>query len=533
MSDLNCINVVNDIRLDNPNYVTEASWRAQTEDKCLTGTRCEVLLDVIEWCKDSSNSRVFWLNGMAGIGKSAIARTLCHQLHQAQLLGGGFFCSRRGSLERRDIKNIIPTLACQLAELDPEYKRNLVECLRQDPDISTDAVDRQIEQLLVRSCSDTIRSLSTPLIFVIDALDEGAEADETAWLLEVILERAEDIPFRFFLTGRPKSHILDRFHQPSSSRRTILQLHNVQESMIKADIELYITDRLYIIKDSHQKLPKKWPRADQVQKLAYQADNRFCYAFALCNYIASNPLPRLRIAIQITIDDQGQVIERHDDMYTLILNEAESLGDSRQDTISDIQKCLVAHIYAQERLSLLYLSELMSMEYEQAGIVMDILHPLIFIPESNDIPVTTLYASLCDYLNNETRSQHHAITKDAANWILLSRCLQVLSQDLCFNVSGATTSYLTNVQQQLKLPYMLVYSAANWAWHMAEITPSEELSATVIAWVKSTLIPKFLFWLEVMSVGRKIDMASKIMWKLLGLIEVCSPKVAASNDDCF
>jgi hypothetical protein len=226
----------------------------------LTGTRCTVLSELIEWCKDPNKSRVFWLSGMAGTGKSAIARTLCDKLHRARLLGGSFFCSRRGPIERRNIARIIPTLARHLARLDPKYRENVVERLKQDSDIAGARINVQLDQLLIRPCFKAFQRFSTPLVLVIDVLDEGAEADETARLLEATLEKARDMPFRFFLTSRPESHIREKFSQPSTSSRTVLRLHEIEESMAKADIELYVKHRLNLIKQaSNNKLPEEWP----------------------------------------------------------------------------------------------------------------------------------------------------------------------------------------------------------------------------------------------------------------------------------
>jgi hypothetical protein len=475
----------------------------------------------MEWCQKPDKSHVFWLSGMAGTGKSAIVRTLCDKLSSAHLLGGSFFCSRRGSTEQRDIKRIIPTLARQLARLDSEYRRNVVECLKRDSDISSATVDKQLEQLLMKPCSDTLRSLPTPLILVIDALDEGAEADETARLLEAILEKAKDMPFRFFLTSRPESHIREKFLQPSSSSRMILRLHEIEESMVKADIELYVKDRLNKIKISNKKLPEEWPASEQVQKLADRADKLFIYAFTACYYIKRDPVNRLNIIIQTAVDNERPLMQRLDDMYTLILDEAKNPESAGPGIVSDIEKCLTALVCVQETLSLVGLAALMETSPERIRIVMDDLHSLIFLPELDDNgPVTTLHASLGDYLTDEHRSKHHVITKDAANWILLRRCLHVLSQELCFNISGATTSFLSNDQQRLKLPHTLIYSAANWAQHMIEITSSEELLTTMVSWIKSTLIPKFLFWLEVMSVAKKIEDVPAMLWTLLRFVEV-------------
>jgi adenylylsulfate kinase-like enzyme len=52
------------------------------------------LRDLQRWSTDPAAHRIFWLDGMAGTGKSAIARSFCRFLHENSLLGGSFFCLR-------------------------------------------------------------------------------------------------------------------------------------------------------------------------------------------------------------------------------------------------------------------------------------------------------------------------------------------------------------------------------------------------------------------------------------------------------
>ncbi len=62
---------------------------------------------------------IFWLDGMAGTGKSAIARSFCRLLH-GNRLGGSFFCLG-GHESRANVKRILPTLAWFLARQDSQY----------------------------------------------------------------------------------------------------------------------------------------------------------------------------------------------------------------------------------------------------------------------------------------------------------------------------------------------------------------------------------------------------------------------------
>ena len=115
--------------LDKLDRVETADIDAQNSNGCLAGTRVGVLADLREWSGDAHAPSVFWLNGMAGTGKSAIARSFCFDLRRESLLGGSFFCSHRGSTDQSDVRRIIPTLAISMALRDwrfnTAYSRNL------------------------------------------------------------------------------------------------------------------------------------------------------------------------------------------------------------------------------------------------------------------------------------------------------------------------------------------------------------------------------------------------------------------------
>ena len=84
----------------------------------MQGTRLQVLSDILAWILDPDSKPSFWLSGMAGVGKTSIAWTVCDmvQAETGAMLGGSFFCSRAaGSVARRDVNCIIPTLALMLA----------------------------------------------------------------------------------------------------------------------------------------------------------------------------------------------------------------------------------------------------------------------------------------------------------------------------------------------------------------------------------------------------------------------------------
>src|SRR5436190_18896231 len=91
-------------------HVAAATFRAQDREGCMEGTRIAILGDLLAWAMDADALPVYWLSGMAGTGKLAIALSLSRLLDANSLLGGSFFCSRQGSPDLRDAQRIFPTL---------------------------------------------------------------------------------------------------------------------------------------------------------------------------------------------------------------------------------------------------------------------------------------------------------------------------------------------------------------------------------------------------------------------------------------
>ncbi|KAG8694795.1 hypothetical protein FRC08_008255 [Ceratobasidium sp. 394] len=103
---------------------------------CLEGTRMEVLDDIRNWALTVAGStRLYWLYGPAGCGKSAVSTSVSESLHNAGVLGGSFFC-KRDSENLRKPENVISDIAASLAHKYPEYGAKLVEALRADPKLA-------------------------------------------------------------------------------------------------------------------------------------------------------------------------------------------------------------------------------------------------------------------------------------------------------------------------------------------------------------------------------------------------------------
>ena len=74
-------------------YTVNAGHHHWNRQGCLRGTRVGVLRDIGDWFESEGSQRIFWLNGLAGTGKSSIAQTFADIAFADGKLGASFFCS--------------------------------------------------------------------------------------------------------------------------------------------------------------------------------------------------------------------------------------------------------------------------------------------------------------------------------------------------------------------------------------------------------------------------------------------------------
>ena len=91
-------------------HTADAGYRCGNRQGCLRGTRKAVLWEIECWSMGKQEQHVFWLNGLAGTGKSTIAQTFAERMFADGRLGASFFCSRDFE-DRSNLQAIFPTLA--------------------------------------------------------------------------------------------------------------------------------------------------------------------------------------------------------------------------------------------------------------------------------------------------------------------------------------------------------------------------------------------------------------------------------------
>ena len=145
--------------LNNIRCAQHAEYRHGNRSGCLRGTRAAILDEIEPWTRDFDKPPVYWLNGLAGTGKSTIAKTIAERTFADGRLGASFFCSR--DLEdRRNLQVIFPTLAVQLARRYTQFRSNFIQLVQSDPEIVHESLYGQMKKLIVQPLADsTVRTV--------------------------------------------------------------------------------------------------------------------------------------------------------------------------------------------------------------------------------------------------------------------------------------------------------------------------------------------------------------------------------------
>ncbi|CAE6539658.1 unnamed protein product, partial [Rhizoctonia solani] len=483
-------------------YYDSAEANIVHRRECVAHTREQVLRDLNIWKDNQDGEKVCWINGMAGTGKTTIANTLCSTLHQSHELGASFFCTR--SIPAcRDVKFILPTVAHQLARFSSPFRSALLQVLDQDPEVYSKIPRVQFKRMILEPLQQVIRTLPTRTVVVIDALDECDDGNGVAQILEMLLENASKLPIKFLVSSRPETHIRERIFQ--SALKTQLVLHELDQRMVKADIETYLRVEL---ESTSAPLTK-----DQLAALVERAGLLFIYAATVMRYIkAGDPLERITAVLKAPEPGRKSFnkTKEIDQLYAVVLASAledENLEDFEKDRIQ-----LVLHtvICAEEPLTIDALAGLLSLRRTHVLAALKPLWSVLRVSESNSAHrISTLHASFPDYMFDSNRSRHFVCNAPIHNGVLAELCLRRIERNQSrFNICNLGSSYVfdedvPDIDNKVKeaIPLDLLYACQYWAVHLSLGGSLDNL----IEMLHKFFSKRLLLWIEVLNLAKQID----------------------------
>ena len=511
------------VLLSGMHHTDEASHSSGNRKGCLEGTRKEVLLQLGNWLMDEQDKHVFWLNGLAGTGKSTIAQTFAEMSFTYGKLGASFFCSRDFE-DRSNLQSIFPTLAFQLAHQYPSFREELLKILRaRGPGIGRESLCSQMEKLIV----GPLRTTHISTLIIVDALDECKDEDPASAVLSILSRYVDQIPqVKFFITGRPEARIRSGFRLPTLQPITeVLKLHEVERPMVDVDIKLFFQIRLaeIVTNRSHPNVMEDWPPSSDINILCEKAAGLFIYASTAIKFIRSRhhrPKKRLALLVSLPRNTSREGETGINALYTEILRQAycdmnpDSQNLDDQEVYQHFRSVVGAVLLAFNPLSMNSLSSLLHNFDTPSDIctVLDPLHSLLLVPEATEDPVQVFHKSFPDFLMDHKRCQDTSFFVDPAvhHTEMLLSCLRLMEQrlrrDIC-DLDGGPLNKVGDLPDHRKehIGDALEYACQFWTKHLLKSPSSGSDVEKVQEEIDKFFTTHLLHWIEVLILMKNLD----------------------------
>lgn len=494
-------------------YTGDAAFNShhnQHKPRCIPNTRVK-LLDLLMTWSDSSEECIYWLRGMAGTGKSTIARTIASQIFDQKRLGASFFFSR-GQGDLGHAGKFFGTLAYQLAMVSPILKRFICDAIAKQDDISHKSFSNQWKELIIGPLSKMDKGISH-LVFVIDALDECESEDDIGLILELFTEAKslKNVRLRVVLTSRPEIALQRKFQNMAEIIHRGLDLRDISRKTVQHDISVFLRDELGKIRKAHN-FSTDWPGEKDVKLLVQKSHCLFIYAATACRFIDDrnwNPKKQLSLILK---DVPGTSSTANlDNMYLQMLRHAINGSHdekTRYELGNRFRQIIGPVIVSFDVLSISELERLLFIESIDMDLALNPLHSVLDISENRESPIRLLHPSFRDFLldRERCRDDHFWIDEEVVHMNLAKNCLKLLFKGLkrnfCgFESSGQLASEVQTDQVDLHLPEGVQYACLYWVDHLEEVDSDHrtEIGLQDNGEIHSFFKRHFLHWLEALS----------------------------------
>lgn len=476
---------------------------------CLSGTRQDVLDDILERLMNPSDENILWLHGAAGLGKSTIAITIAEHFAGLQRRGA-FLIFDRSSKEESEPSRVISTLAYQLAKCNEAVGSAVSAAIDRDPLLCETAILKsQLTSLLSIPLSEACTQIEGPIVIILDALDEYGSATSRRTLLQLLSSpEFAKLPrqFRFLITSRPERDIKDAFD-------LCRHIHPLDLSMASlADLYLYIafeTRSLYEQRHITAELEPGWPSEIDMRRLAALAAGLFIWAATAVRLLiaADNPAD----CLQSLLSQKQTKPNLHELYNTVMLSVCGPDGES--DTYKRIFGIMIV---SQVPLTAETMADMLEIGDSGKSCRIALQRLGSVIKWSPGQPARMLHKSFPDYLTDRRACEDERWSIDIKDYqhALTVGCLRIMnSPQLRFNICNLNSSHIPNagisnlaVRVEAAVPQNLSY-ACLFLGHHLRLTPSGE--ATILSLMSQFFELKFLFWLEVLSLMNETQVASQ------------------------
>jgi len=498
-------------------------WLRRHEDHCLQDTRVELRKQIMDWCDDPNSKCIFWLNGMAGTGKSTISRTISRELAEKKRLAASFFFAR----DKKDISHsrmFFTTIAAQLAISLPVLRTSISDAIDNNAHIFRQGPREQWHQLILTPLKNA-PTQSIQLVVVVDALDE-CDSMQDIQLILLLLAEAKDLEtvrIKIFLTSRPEIPIFDGFRQLSGEAYQDFILHNIPLDTVNADISTFFQQKLSPLKAKHG-LGTPWPDERIIEQLVERAAGLFIYAATTLRFIEDGidgPEEPLSLVLSATKSSLSAT-EHLDGIYTTLLQHSVLGKRGYQECAGRFRQVVGSIVVMFNTMPARNLAQLLQIPFKMVSSTLDSLRSVLNIPEDESQPVRLFHLSFGDFLQDSERcsDSRFQICEKERHTGLFRKCMLHISQleeNICkLWGPGVLITEVSDDTIQKCIPPHVQYACRYWLDHCRLGNPEEEDIKTI----RQFLEQHFLRWLEGLSLIGEVSNGAQMIITLEEILSV-------------
>jgi len=519
----------------------QATW-------CLPGTRVKLRREILDWAIGNTDgaASICCIEGMAGTGKSTLARSIAEHVNDAGHVVMSFFFDRDVE-DRKDVKKLAGTLARQLVDVSTVLKRSVSDALKNDHDISNRSPEDQWKRLIIEPLRDVSESLknpkehtnsrlqpenSRPIVFlVIDALDECS--DQGVQILGSALgsiSSISSVSFRVLITSRFR-HIQGPLDKLGIER---YQLEDRPEDEVRSDLEIFYASKLQLIWEDYLTKGKLvgypvsnsnvvfWPTQEDIRRLIDKADGLFQYAAVACRMIkgsSESPVQRLKDILEAPSDGL-------DGIYRMALKNTIPSVD-QEAFFRKFQLVFGALLLSPDPLSRNSLTGLLGdkkLPPQDISLFLARFYSVLHVPHKETLAIRVIHLSFRDFMLDDKRNKdpNFQIDQLKTHTRLFQRSIDIMSstQGLKRNIAGLESpgTCIADVKtgtphdadeedeigerrNNLNIRPELQYACRFWAYHLQKIEDKRELLHSVLKFLEE----HFLHWLEALGLMAKVN----------------------------
>ncbi|KAI3603570.1 nwd2 [Moniliophthora roreri] len=391
--------------------------------KCHPETRCEILERLSTWIQRKDRSKacgIYWVYGTVGVGKSAIAQTLCEKFAGSHLAASFFFS--RTDPSRNHIDCFVATIAHQLATSKRFFTRHMtgraikVAVKKNRSILRQCTVESTFKDLILRPCKTIpgVLQIMLPNLVIVDGLDECLDIVSQERLLSLIWTAVTSrlpCPLDFLIFSRPESQITNFFNRISMASPIIYRMGIGDSFETDRDLATYLQSRFCEILAKHrhamQDVPDSWPGPGVISQLVQRACGQFVYVTTVTKYIDTrDALPTQRLeGILAAKPAKPSPYAELDLLYHQVLRNCHDFA-----TVLQILQLVLEDSSDIAINEPWLIAQVLDLDRAMIPVSLVALHSVLHVPESDiSEPIRVLHASFSEFLRDAERSQEFFI----------------------------------------------------------------------------------------------------------------------------